>query len=61
MHSMSDEQESVVLTFWETKEDMDAFYSPANKIVASFLERARPFMEGAPERSDYSVEELAMQ
>lgn len=31
MHSMSDEQESVVLTFWETKEDMDAFYSPATK------------------------------
>ena len=25
----------------ETKEDVDAFYSPGNRIVASFLERAR--------------------
>ena len=59
VHSTTDEQESVVLTFWETKEDMDAFYSPGNKIVASFLEKARPLMEGAPERSGHSVAELA--
>ena len=61
MDSASDEQEIVVLTFWETREDMDAFYSLGNKIVASFLEKARPFMEGAPERRDYSVPVMIMQ
>ena len=60
MHNMADEKESVVLTFCDTKEDMDTFYSAGNCIVASFLEKARPFMEGASERSDYSVAELAM-
>jgi hypothetical protein len=61
MDSASDKQESIILTFGETREDMDAFYSPANKMVASFLEKARPFMEGAPERSDYAVPVRIMQ
>lgn len=42
------------------QEDTDTFYSPGISIATSFLEKARPFMEGAPEISDYSVAELAM-
>jgi heme-degrading monooxygenase HmoA len=31
MDSMADEQESIVLTFWDTKEeDMDTFYGPGS-------------------------------
>ena len=33
MDNVQESQESVVLTFWETKEDMDAFYQPDNNSV----------------------------
>lgn len=59
MHTMADEKERFVLTFCDTR-DTDTFYIPGISIATSFLEKARPFMEGAPERSDYSVAELAM-
>ena len=42
MDNMKDIHESIVLTFWETKEDMDAFYSPDNKTLANFVETAKP-------------------
>jgi heme-degrading monooxygenase HmoA len=50
-----DLQETLVLTFWETKQDMDAFYSPSNKALADFVEKSKPLMEQMPQRTDYSV------
>ena len=61
MHSTTNERESIVFTFREIREDIDAFFGSRNMIVASFLEKARPSMEGVPERSDYTVVEMAMQ
>lgn len=58
LDSTSDLQESIVLTFWETKEDMDKFYSPQNKALANLVERAKPLFEKMPERTDYAVSEL---
>jgi heme-degrading monooxygenase HmoA len=56
----SDIRESIILTFWETKEDMDKFYSPQNEALASLLERAKPLFEKMPERTDYAVSELSL-
>ena len=56
----SDIRESIILTFWETKEDMDRFYSPQNKTLASLVERAKPLFEKMPERTDYAVSELSL-
>ena len=52
-------QESIVLTFWETKEDMDKFYSPQNKALANLVEKAKPLFEKMPERTDYAVSGLS--
>ncbi|HEY1248506.1 MAG TPA: hypothetical protein VGE97_05940 [Nitrososphaera sp.] len=58
LDSIGDQQESIVLTFWETKEDMDKFYSPENKVLANLVERAKPLFEKMPERTDYAVSGL---
>ena len=59
LDSTSDFQESIVLTFWETREDMDKFYSTQNKALANLVERAKPLFEKMPERTDYAVSELS--
>lgn len=59
LDSMSDPQESIVLTFWDTKEELDKFYSPQNKALANLVERAKPLFEKMPERSDYAVSGLS--
>jgi hypothetical protein len=48
-------QESVVLTFWERKEDMDSFYKPQNKILSDLVEKLNPSLEQLPVRKDYHV------
>ncbi|HJU95187.1 MAG TPA: hypothetical protein VJ643_04070 [Nitrososphaera sp.] len=60
LDSISDIRESIILTFWETREDMDKFYSPYNKALASLVERAKPLFEKMPERTDYAVSELSL-
>ena len=58
MDNTKDAQESIVLTFWKTKEDMDAFYSPYNKTLANFVETAKPSFEHMPERNDYQISSI---
>jgi heme-degrading monooxygenase HmoA len=60
LESASDIRESIILTFWETREDMDKFYSPQNKALASLVERAKPLFEKMPERTDYTVSEISL-
>ncbi|MDP9288045.1 MAG: hypothetical protein M3P08_07595 [Thermoproteota archaeon] len=55
MDSIGDSQESVVLTFWETRDNMDSFYKPDNKDLADFVESAKILFEQMPERNDYVV------
>jgi heme-degrading monooxygenase HmoA len=59
LDSTNDFQESIVLTFWETREDMDKFYSTQNKALTNLVERAKPLFEKMPERTDYAVSELS--
>ncbi len=60
LESASDMQESIILTFWETREDMDKFYSTQNEALASLVERAKPLFEKMPERTDYMVSGLSL-
>ncbi len=55
MDSLKDSQESIVLTLWETKGDMDSFYQPDNKVLANFVESSKILFEEMPERNDYVV------
>jgi len=60
IENVSDIQESLILTFWKTREDMDKFYSTQNKALTDLVERAKPLFEKMPERTDYTVSELSL-
>lgn len=55
MDGIQDLQESIVLTFWETKEDMDAFYQPNNRTLSDLVEKLKPLFEELPIRKDYQI------
>jgi heme-degrading monooxygenase HmoA len=55
LQSMSNPNESIVLTFWEVKEEMDKFYSRDNNVLADLVERVKPLFERMPERTDYAL------
>jgi heme-degrading monooxygenase HmoA len=55
MDALQDTQESVVLTFWERKEDMDSFYQPENKLLSDLVKKLNPSFEQLPVRKDYQV------
>ena len=55
MDDLEDLQESIVLTFWERKEDMDSFYKPENKALYDLVEKLNPSFEQLPVRKGYHV------
>jgi hypothetical protein len=55
MDDLQDIQESVVLTFWERKEDMDSFYKPENNLLSDLVKKLNPSFEQLPVRKDYHV------
>jgi heme-degrading monooxygenase HmoA len=55
IQNLHDPQEIIALTFWETKQDMDAYHSPDNKLLTSLQEKTEPNREGPVERRDYTV------
>lgn len=55
MDDLQDQQESIVLTFWERKEDMDSFYKSDNKLLGNLVEKLKPSFEQMPVRKDYQV------
>jgi heme-degrading monooxygenase HmoA len=58
MDSSDDRSESIVLTFWETKEDMDEFYQKDNHLLSELVEKLKPYFEIMPERKSYQVIEF---
>ena len=60
LDNLVDTQEMIVLTLWETKEQMTQFYSPNNPTLSSFVKNTQEFMEQPPQRSDYEVVEYKM-
>jgi quinol monooxygenase YgiN len=55
MDKMADPDELVVLTYWDSKQDMDAFYSPPHKMLAEFVAKLNETLDKPPERLDYEV------
>ena len=55
MNNVDDSQETIALTFWETKEDMDAYHKLNNKWFNIITERIKPLFEQLPKRSDYTL------
>lgn len=60
LDNLVDTQEMIVLTLWETKEQMEQFYSPKNPALSNFVKNTQEFMEQPPQRSDYEVAEHKM-
>ena len=60
LESMSDPQEAIVLTFWQTKDAMHKFYLPDNTVLSDLVERVKPLFEKMPDRTDYKVSELEL-
>jgi len=55
MASLEDPSETIVLTFWETKKDMDEFYQKDNRLLSDLVEKLTPSFEIMPERKSYQV------
>ena len=53
MENIENDRETIVLTFWENKEDMENYY--ASKILVDIVEKIKPMFEQMPERSDYKI------
>ena len=58
MDRVDDPSESIVLTFWESKEDMDKFYQTDNGILADLVEKLKPSFESLQERVEYQVSNI---
>ena len=50
-----DSNETLVLTFWGSKEDMDNYYSDTNYSLSNLVEEVKPMFEKMPERISYNV------
>jgi hypothetical protein len=55
MDDLEDIRESIVLTFWERREDMDSFYKPENKLLSDLVKKLNSSFEQLPVRKDYQV------
>ena len=52
--SLEDPQKAVNISLWDTREDMDEYYTN-NKEYSSFLESLKPLIEQVSENKDYKV------
>ena len=55
LENIENDKETIVLTFWENKEDMVNYYSKDSKILSDLVEKVKPMFEQMPERSDYKI------
>ena len=55
MENIENDKETIVLTLWENKEDMENHYSKDSKIISDLVDKVRPKFELLPERSDYKI------
>ena len=53
--NIENDKETVVITFWENKKDMENYYSKDNKILSDLVDKVKPMFEQMPERSDYKI------
>ena len=55
LENVENDRETIVLTFWETREDMENYYSEDNNILSDLVKKVKPMFEQMPERSDYKI------
>jgi len=55
LENIENDRETIVLTFWENREDMEKYYSKDNNILSELVEKVKPMFEQMPERSDYKI------
>jgi quinol monooxygenase YgiN len=55
LENIENDIETIVITFWENREDMEKYYSKDNKILSDLVEKVKPMFEQIPERSDYKI------
>ena len=55
LENIENDRETVVLTFWETREGMENYYSKDSKILSDLVDKVKPMFEQMPERSDYKI------
>ena len=55
MDNLENAQETVVLTLWETKEDMDKYYHEDNKLLSDLVIKSGVNLESSPIRKDYEI------
>ena len=60
LENSDDNKETLVLTFWGSKVDMDNYYSNGNSSLSNLVEEVKPMFEKMPERISYNVVSLDM-
>ena len=55
LENIENDRETVVLTFWDKKEDMDTYYSKDNNRLNALVEKVKPMFEQLPERASYTI------
>lgn len=58
MDSIENMQETIVITLWQTREDMDEYYRADNKILSDFVQKSAANFESSPVRKDYEITDL---
>lgn len=58
LENSDDNNETLVLTYWGSKEDMDNYYSNGNSSLSRLVEEVKPMFEKMPERISYNIVSL---
>jgi len=58
LENEKDSHETLVLTLWNSRGDMDNYYSNTNKRLSSLVNEVKPMFEKMPERITYYVASL---
>ena len=58
MDSIENMQETIVITLWQTKEDMDEYYRADNKMLSDFVLKSAANFESSPVRKNYEITDL---
>ena len=55
LENIENDKETIVLTFWDNRKDMEHYYCKDNDILSELVEKVKPMFEQIPERSDYKI------
>ena len=55
LENIENDRETVVLTFWDKKEDMENYYSKDNNPLQDLIEKVKPMFEQLPQRTSYNI------